>query len=107
MPRNGRITSSVIHARLDGPEWVVAATALAMPALRRYAGQLHVVGLLRDRGDHLDDVADLGRRRPQLVHGRAGGGGEGDGSRRSCWSSRISAIARWTAWPTPARILRG
>jgi len=28
------------RARLDGPEWVVAATALAMPALRRYAGQL-------------------------------------------------------------------
>jgi hypothetical protein len=29
------------RARLDGPEWVVAATALALPALRRYAGQLH------------------------------------------------------------------
>jgi hypothetical protein len=28
------------RARLDGPEWVVAATAMAMPALRRYAGQL-------------------------------------------------------------------
>jgi hypothetical protein len=28
------------RARLDGPEWVIAATALAMPALRRYAGQL-------------------------------------------------------------------
>src|SRR3954453_3503102 len=29
------------RARLNGPEWVVAATAMAMPALRRYAGQLH------------------------------------------------------------------
>jgi hypothetical protein len=29
------------RARLDGPAWVIAATALAMPALRRYAGQLH------------------------------------------------------------------
>src|SRR3954471_10977810 len=28
------------RARLDGPGWVVAATAMAMPALRRYAGQL-------------------------------------------------------------------
>jgi hypothetical protein len=28
------------RARLDGPAWVIAATALAMPALRRYAGQL-------------------------------------------------------------------
>jgi hypothetical protein len=28
------------RARLDGPEWVIAATALAMPALRRYAGHL-------------------------------------------------------------------
>jgi len=28
------------RARLDGPAWVVAATAMAMPALRRYAGQL-------------------------------------------------------------------
>lgn len=28
------------RARLDGPEWVIAATAMAMPALRRYAGQL-------------------------------------------------------------------
>lgn len=31
----------LIHrARIEGPAWVVAATALAMPALRRYAGQL-------------------------------------------------------------------
>ncbi|MEU1964826.1 hypothetical protein ABZ541_00075 [Micromonospora sediminicola] len=29
------------RARLDGPAWVIAAVALAMPALRRYAGQLH------------------------------------------------------------------
>ena len=29
------------RARLDGPAWVIAATACAMPALRRYAGQLH------------------------------------------------------------------
>ncbi|MGC9668464.1 hypothetical protein ACNTMW_18150 [Planosporangium sp. 12N6] len=29
------------RARLDGPAWVIAAAALAMPALRRYAGQLH------------------------------------------------------------------
>jgi hypothetical protein len=29
------------RARLGGPEWVVAAAALAMPALRRSAGQLH------------------------------------------------------------------
>jgi hypothetical protein len=29
------------RARLDGPSWVIAATAMAMPALRRYAGQLH------------------------------------------------------------------
>ncbi|MET8147839.1 hypothetical protein ACIBSW_24790 [Actinoplanes sp. NPDC049668] len=28
------------RARLDGPAWVIAATALALPALRRYAGQL-------------------------------------------------------------------
>ena len=28
------------RARLDGPAWVVAATGMAMPALRRYAGQL-------------------------------------------------------------------
>jgi DNA-directed RNA polymerase specialized sigma24 family protein len=28
------------RARLDGPAWVIAATALAMPALRRYAGKL-------------------------------------------------------------------
>ena len=28
------------RARLDGPAWVVAATAMAMPALRRCAGQL-------------------------------------------------------------------
>ncbi|GAA5200754.1 hypothetical protein GCM10023322_79300 [Rugosimonospora acidiphila] len=28
------------RARLDGPGWVIAATAMAMPALRRYAGQL-------------------------------------------------------------------
>jgi DNA-directed RNA polymerase specialized sigma24 family protein len=28
------------RARLDGPVWVIAATALALPALRRYAGQL-------------------------------------------------------------------
>ena len=28
------------RARLDGPAWVIAATALAMPSLRRYAGQL-------------------------------------------------------------------
>ena len=28
------------RARLDGPAWVIAATAMAMPALRRYAGQL-------------------------------------------------------------------
>jgi hypothetical protein len=30
------------RARLDGPAWVVAATAMAMPALRRYAGQLRI-----------------------------------------------------------------
>jgi hypothetical protein len=30
----------IIRARLDGPAWVIAATALAMPSLRRYAGQL-------------------------------------------------------------------
>ncbi|WP_435204979.1 hypothetical protein [Micromonospora sp. bgisy143] len=29
------------RARLDGPAWVIAAVALAMPALRRYAGRLH------------------------------------------------------------------
>ena len=28
------------RARLDDPAWVLAATAMAMPALRRYAGQL-------------------------------------------------------------------
>jgi hypothetical protein len=28
------------RARLDGPAWTVAATAMALPALRRYAGQL-------------------------------------------------------------------
>ncbi|MFI7307182.1 hypothetical protein ACIBM8_28600 [Micromonospora aurantiaca] len=29
------------RARLDGPAWVIAAVALALPALRRYAGRLH------------------------------------------------------------------
>jgi hypothetical protein len=29
------------RARLDGTAWVIAAAAIAMPALRRYAGQLH------------------------------------------------------------------
>ncbi|WP_250008799.1 hypothetical protein [Actinoplanes sp. M2I2] len=29
------------RARLDGPAWVIAATAMALPALRRYAGHLH------------------------------------------------------------------
>jgi hypothetical protein len=29
------------RGRLDGPAWVIAAVALAMPALRRYAGRLH------------------------------------------------------------------
>jgi DNA-directed RNA polymerase specialized sigma24 family protein len=28
------------RARLDGPAWVIAAVGMAMPALRRYAGQL-------------------------------------------------------------------
>jgi hypothetical protein len=28
------------RARLEGPAWVIAATAMALPALRRYAGQL-------------------------------------------------------------------
>jgi hypothetical protein len=28
------------RARLDGPAWVIAAVAMAMPALRRYAGRL-------------------------------------------------------------------
>jgi hypothetical protein len=31
----------VLRARMDGPAWVVAAVAMAMPALRRYAGRLH------------------------------------------------------------------
>ncbi|WP_375155123.1 hypothetical protein [Micromonospora sp. 4G55] len=29
------------RARLDGPSWVIAAVAMAMPALRRHAGELH------------------------------------------------------------------
>ncbi|MFG1888079.1 hypothetical protein ACGFIR_09445 [Micromonospora sp. NPDC049051] len=29
------------RARLDGSSWVIAAVAMAMPALRRHAGQLH------------------------------------------------------------------
>ncbi|MCW3818611.1 hypothetical protein ONA91_29650 [Micromonospora sp. DR5-3] len=32
----------VLRARLDGPAWVVAAAGMAMPALRRCAGQLRV-----------------------------------------------------------------
>ncbi|MFI2652651.1 hypothetical protein [Micromonospora fulviviridis] len=31
----------VRRARLDGPSWVIAAVAMAMPALRRHAGRLH------------------------------------------------------------------
>ncbi|MGK5680170.1 hypothetical protein [Actinoplanes sp. URMC 104] len=38
------------RARLDGPAWVIAATALALPALRRYAGQL-ARGWLHDSHD--------------------------------------------------------
>ncbi|MBM0256529.1 hypothetical protein [Micromonospora sp. 4G55] len=32
----------ILRARLEGPTWVVAAVAMAMPALRRHAGRLHV-----------------------------------------------------------------
>lgn len=41
----------VRRARLSGPAWVIAATALAMPALRRYAGHL--------RAGWAGDPADL------------------------------------------------
>ncbi|WP_433288523.1 hypothetical protein [Micromonospora sp. CA-244673] len=32
----------VRRARLEGPSWVIAAVAMALPALRRHAGRLHV-----------------------------------------------------------------
>lgn len=38
------------RARLDGPAWVIAAVGMAMPALRRYAGQL-CAGYTGDPGD--------------------------------------------------------
>src|SRR5690242_14639559 len=38
------------RARLDEPAWVIAATALALPALRRYAGKL-ARGWAHDRDD--------------------------------------------------------
>jgi DNA-directed RNA polymerase specialized sigma24 family protein len=38
------------RARLDGPAWVIAAVGMAMPALRRYAGQL-ATGYLGDAAD--------------------------------------------------------
>jgi len=40
----------VRRARLDGPQWVIAAVGLAMPALRRYAAQL-ASGYRGDRDD--------------------------------------------------------
>ncbi|MBQ0896045.1 hypothetical protein KBX37_23610 [Micromonospora sp. U56] len=38
--RDGVWRELVRRARLDGPAWVIAAVGMAMPALRRYAGQL-------------------------------------------------------------------
>jgi hypothetical protein len=43
------------RARLDGPQWVIAAVGMAMPALRRYAGQLR----LGYRGDGCDIDAEI------------------------------------------------
>ncbi|GAB1644233.1 hypothetical protein [Krasilnikovia sp. MM14-A1259] len=40
----------VRRARIDGPEWVIAAVGMAMPALRRYAVQL-AIGYRGDRDD--------------------------------------------------------
>ncbi|MGN9920269.1 hypothetical protein [Micromonospora palomenae] len=40
MVRDGVWRELVRRARLDGPAWVIAAVGMAMPALRRYAGQL-------------------------------------------------------------------
>ncbi|TNH22188.1 hypothetical protein FHG89_29745 [Micromonospora orduensis] len=40
----------VCRARLDGPSWVIAAVAMAMPALRRHAGRLHA-GWFGDAAD--------------------------------------------------------
>ncbi|MCI4066197.1 hypothetical protein MRQ36_28060 [Micromonospora sp. R77] len=45
----------VRRARLDGPAWVIAAVGMAMPALRRYAGQL-CVGYT---GDPVDIDAEI------------------------------------------------
>ena len=62
------------RARLDGPAWVVAATAMAMPALRRYAGQLRTgwsgdahdldAEVLTGFLDALRDRVDLSRPAP-------------------------------------------
>ncbi|WP_433281721.1 hypothetical protein [Micromonospora sp. CA-244673] len=38
--RDGVWRELIRRARLDGPAWVIAAVGMAMPALRRYAGQL-------------------------------------------------------------------
>ena len=43
------------RARLDDPAWVIAATAMAMPALRRYAGRLRTGW----HGDGRDVDADI------------------------------------------------
>ncbi|MFJ2081274.1 hypothetical protein ACIOBK_01890 [Micromonospora chokoriensis] len=40
-PRDVVWRELIRRARLDGPAWVIAAVAMAMPALRRYAGRLH------------------------------------------------------------------
>jgi hypothetical protein len=65
------------RARLDGPAWVIAAVGMAMPALRRYAGQLAAgwggdpydvnaeiltgfLGALRDRVDLTRDAPYAG-----------------------------------------------
>ncbi len=40
--RDGVWRELVLRARLDGPAWVVAAAGMALPALRRCAGQLRV-----------------------------------------------------------------
>ena len=69
------------RARLDGPGWVIAAVGMAMPALRRYAGQL-AAGYPGDPADldaeiltgfltALRDRVDLARAAPYAALCRA------------------------------------
>jgi DNA-directed RNA polymerase specialized sigma24 family protein len=71
----------VRRARLDGPQWVIAAVGMAMPALRRYAGQF-CAGYTGDPDDMdaeiltgflaaLRDQVDLARDAPHAALCRA------------------------------------